>query len=158
MLYSQTMDENIVKDIDRYYAYATILAGEYGHDLLHSVLIDFNNKRGLVGDDLFRYVSRILKNELYRKDSNFNKQYNPRNTEDFDSDRTSGYDTVQLDDILSELIDEGHEDKVNLFLDVLNNKITVQQVANEMEVSRMFIYRNYITFVRNEIKKRYVFD
>lgn len=152
------MDNNIVIDLDRYYSLANKIAGEQGNDLLHTVLLSFENKRNLKGDDLFRYVTRILKNEAYRKDSNFNKQFNPCADVDFDYENTKCYDTVQLYEILEQLRHEGHEYKVNMFLDVMSKKTTVYQIAKEMQVSRMYIYRNFITFVKNEIKKRYVVE
>lgn len=152
------MDNYIIIDLDKYYSLANKIAGEQGNDLLHTFLLSFENKRNLKGDDLFRYVTRILKNEAYRKDSKFNKQFNPCTDVDFDYDNTKCYDTVQLYEILEQLRDEGYEYKVNMFLDVMSKKTTVQQIAKEMQVSRMYIYRNFITFVKNEIKKRYVVE
>jgi hypothetical protein len=144
-------------DIDRYYRLANAIAGELGSDLLHHILISFDNKKNLKGDDLYRYLRVCLKNEFYNKNSTFNKLYNCKD-EEVDYDCKDTYDTVRLTEILEELSSEGHEYKVNLFKDVLYGRQTVKQIAKEMKVSRMYIYRNFITFVREEIRKRYVDD
>lgn len=151
------MDANILKDIDRYYTLSEKIAGDLGCDLLHFVLLQFENKRCLDGEDLYRYFSRILKNEYNNKDSGFNKQYNPIIKGDFDTENSSCYDGTKLNKILIELTEEGHEHKVNLFMDVMYKRTTVKKIAEEMNVSRMYIYRNFITFIRNEIRERYEF-
>jgi DNA-binding phage protein len=151
------MDKNIVKDLDKYYSLAKKIAGELGNDLLHHVLINFENKRELTGVELTKYVTTVLKNEFRNPKSTFNRLYNfvEINPE---CEQTKYYDTNQLNKILDELINEGHEDKVNFFRDMLYNKITVKEIAEEMGVSRKYIYKNFLNFVKNEIKIRYVHD
>lgn len=152
------MDDNILKELDKYYTLSFIIAGELGRDLLHHVLIDFKNKKKLSGDDLYLYMSSVLKNEFYNKKSSFNKQYGRIPTIDFDIENTSGYDCIQINDILEQLIQEGYESKVNLFKDVMYKNTSVAKIAEEMEVSRMYVYRNYINFVKHEIENRYEFE
>lgn len=146
-----------LKHIDKYYLIANKIGGELGNDLLHHVLINFENKRNLSGVELTKYLTTILKNEFRNPKSTFNRLYqcvgiNP------ECENTKYYDTNQLNRILDELISEGHEYKVNFFRDMLYNKITVKEIAEEMGVSRKYIYKNFLTFVKNEIKKRYVHD
>tara|TARA_R110000822_G_scaffold26529_7_gene79823 strand:- start:650 stop:1114 length:465 start_codon:yes stop_codon:yes gene_type:complete len=148
------MDSKIIEEIDKYYDIAIKIAGEDGDDLLHHVLMNFDNKRKLKGNDLTYYFTCILRNEYRNRRSSFHKLHSREELkEDIEYFESTNYDGDQLNDILKELSKDNSE-AVDIFKRCYFES-SVKQVAKELGVSKMTIYRNYITFIKNEIKKRY---
>lgn len=146
------MNKEIVGSIAKYYSIANKIAGDNGNDLLHHVLINFKNKRKLTGDDLFFYFNKILRNEYYNKESTFNKLHGPCAIQEDIEYYTSEYDTGKLHDILDSIEDRK---AVEIFKRCYFES-NVRTVAKELNVSRPTLYRNYLIFVKEEIKKHYV--
>lgn len=146
------MNREIIGSISKYYSIANKIAGEHGNDLLHHVLINFKNKRKLTGDDLFFYFNKILRNEYYNKKSTFHKLHTITTIEQPIEYHESEYDSEQLHDILNQI---PNQKAVEIFKRCYFDS-NVQTVAKELNVSKMTIYRNYIKFVKEEIKRNYV--
>lgn len=146
------MNIEIIGSIQKYYSIANKIAGEDGNDLLHHVLINFKNKRKLTGDDLFFYFNKILRNEYYNKKSTFHKLHTITAISEPIEYYSSIYDHEQLHDILNQI---PNKKAVEIFKRCYFDS-NVQTVAKELNVSKMTIYRNYIKFVKEEIKKHYV--
>lgn len=146
------MDQQLIDDIDKYYLLSNKIAGEDGNDLLHHVLISFKNKRNLKGDDLHYYFITILRNEYYNKNSSFNKLHSRHELTTEIEYFEATYDTDQLNDILNRIT---NKKAVEVFKKCYLTS-NIKQVAKELNVSKMTLYRNYLIFVKNEIRKQYV--
>jgi len=152
----------VVKRIDKYYGYARGIAGDLGEDLVHHVIL--NNKlldkcKEVNKKALDRYVHLTLEREYRNKSSKFYRKYRkPELTKQhIDDTPTGGYDTIRLHTILLQLENEGYTLEVKVFKQCYLTGTSEFSFSQRSGVDRKAIGK-LCTFVKEEIRKRYVIE
>lgn len=135
-------------DVPKFYRIATKIAGDHGYDLVHDLYERLHDKMPEGTDEANAYFYRCLINEFYskRKDRTISIEL-PNETE------SGGLDIDVVDSIITDLINEGYSNEVNLFIEA--EVLSSQNEFSDISGLHRNTIKKIVTFVRSEIVQRY---
>lgn len=148
--------------LDKYYGYGGKIAGDLGKDLVHFLISDkgiLDKTETVKPEALDRYVYVAMEREYQTKSSKFYKKYikPDLNTDQIDTTPAKGYDSIPIHKILLQLEIEGYTWEVKVFKQCYFLNQSELSFSKRSGVDYRTI-RKMCTFVKNEIKERYVIE
>lgn len=152
----------LIDRIDKYYGYASSIAGDLGQDLIHFLISDkglLEKTKNVNDNALDRYVYLSIKREYTDKNSRFYKKHirPDLNTIQIDDTPTKGYDGIPIHKILLQLEIEGYNLEVKVFKQCYFLDQSELAFSKRSSVDYRVI-RKMCKFVKEEIRKRYEFE
>lgn len=145
-----------MESLNKLYLIGKKICGELGKDLVHHVYLKLPDK--CIDKDIAYFV-RVMQNEAYNQNSQFNKIYRPNYSElDYDvvsndEEITYNYDANLLHRILLELEIEGFENEVAIYKEAVfvssRRKVAVRLNRRQGTINKICLQ------ISQEIKKRY---
>lgn len=152
--YISRVNKDFIDRIESFYIYAERLAPGYGHDVVHHIIDSVPDKV----EYLDTYVKKSIYNELFRRNSSFNRLFRPIHFNELvDVEQVESfienYDAILLHRIFLEMEIDGYGLEVKVFKDCyLGSSVT--QYCKRIKMNHRTITK-ICNFVKNEIIRRY---